>query len=362
MGIRIGHASRPEGSGVNGNAGDQTGKEVCIRQFYSMPADFVAIHPDAAVRERHARACEAGCANDNIGYSQFGADNRNTLNTLAKQVGYDLSKITKKCNTDCSAFMNVCAVASGASGVSYGGNGWVTSNMRAALKAAGYKIITEWSYITSDAYAVRGAIYVKESQHTFCALDNGSKAKQMLKAAGIESGDSSSASSGNAGQTSNTGSGLSKTPKWKGVVDVDDSTLNVRKWAGTEYDRLKSYPQLNKGEEVEVCDSVKAKDGSTWYYIRIKGKTFGFVHSAYIKKAEEEKAETGKEKTAKIEVGDTVKFTGAAHYTSSYASGKKKTASPCEAKVTNKSEGKPHPYHLVGQKVHGWVDASDVTK
>jgi len=30
---------------------------------------------------------------------------------------------------------------------------------------------------------------------------------------------------------------------------------------------------------------VKAKDGSVWYYIRIDGRIYGFVHSAYIAKA-----------------------------------------------------------------------------
>ena len=45
-----------------------------------------------------------------------------------------------------------------------------------------------------------------------------------------------------------------------------------------------SYPQLNPGTQVEVCDSVKAADGSTWYYIRIAGKVYGFAHSDYIKK------------------------------------------------------------------------------
>lgn len=187
MSVRIGHASRPEGRGVNGAAGDQTGKEVCVRDWYNMNADFVAIHPDANVREKHAKACEAGCRNNNIGYSQFGTDNRNTLNTLAKAVNYDLSKITKKCNADCSAFQNVCAVASGAKGVTYGSNGWTTSTMKAALKAAGYIIITGKKYLQSADYCVRGAIYVKASSHTVCGLDNGAKASQTLKAAGITS-------------------------------------------------------------------------------------------------------------------------------------------------------------------------------
>ena len=152
MSVLIGHASISEKGTINGAKGDSTKKEVCTRTWYSKPWDFMAIHPDAAVRERHAKAIEDACANNNIGYGQ---GDRNTLNALAKAIGYDLSKVGK-CNCDCSSLQNVAAVASGASGVSYGSNGWVTSNMKAKLKAAGYIIITDSKYLTSEAYCVRG--------------------------------------------------------------------------------------------------------------------------------------------------------------------------------------------------------------
>ena len=74
----------------------------------------------------------------------------------------------------------------------------------------------------------------------------------------------------------------SKTPKWAGKVTA--TKLKVRKWAGTEYAQLKSYPTLAKGNLVDVCDTIKAKDGTSWYYIRIAGKYFGFVSAKYIKK------------------------------------------------------------------------------
>lgn len=75
---------------------------------------------------------------------------------------------------------------------------------------------------------------------------------------------------------------IQKNPIWKGVVTAD--ALNVRTWAGTNNPRLQSYPLIYKGAIVDVCDVVNAKDGSRWYYIRIDGKIYGFVHSAYIKK------------------------------------------------------------------------------
>ena len=66
---------------------------------------------------------------------------------------------------------------------------------------------------------------------------------------------------------------------------VTASSLNVRTWAGAEYPNIKKYPTLNKGNKVDVMNfTQKAKDGASWYYIRIAGKYFGFVSAKYIKK------------------------------------------------------------------------------
>lgn len=80
-----------------------------------------------------------------------------------------------------------------------------------------------------------------------------------------------------------TSGGINKSPKWVGKVTA--SSLNVRSWAGTEHANIKSYPLLYKGNLVDVCDTVKAKDGGSWYYVRIAGKIYGFVSAEYIDKA-----------------------------------------------------------------------------
>lgn len=80
---------------------------------------------------------------------------------------------------------------------------------------------------------------------------------------------------------------------WVGEVNVSaGSTLAVRTWAGTEYPKIKSYPELGRGNRVRVLGSLKAIDGSTWYKIAINNaKTnnkdiIGFVSSKYIKKVQ----------------------------------------------------------------------------
>jgi hypothetical protein len=60
--------------------------------------------------------------------------------------------------------------------------------------------------------------------------------------------------------------------------------IDVKTWAGAEYNNIKSWPQLAKGNLVDICDTVKDSKGKAWYYVRIAGKYYGFVHSAYLKR------------------------------------------------------------------------------
>ena len=172
MAIKIGHASIDENKkSKGGSAGDQTGKEVCTRTWYNGGWQFVLRPTSTTLAEKSAKACEKGCANSNIGYDQ---NQRNTLNTQAKKVNYDLSKITTKCETDCSAFMTVCAISGGAD-IEYGGNAPTTSTMKIRFANSGdYTILTDSKYLTSDKYLKRGDILVKAGSHTVMVLENGS--------------------------------------------------------------------------------------------------------------------------------------------------------------------------------------------
>lgn len=255
MSVRIGHASISESGSINGSKGDSTGREVCIRDWYNKPWDFMAIHPDAGVREKHAAAIEAACNNDNIGYGQ--AD-RNTLYALAKNVDFDLSRVGR-CNCDCSSLQNVAAVASGAPGVSYGSNGWTTSVMRNYLRNAGYKII-EGAYTANAEYCVRGAIYVNAGSHTVCGLDNGSNADQTLSAAGI------------GGQAPSNEENTSYAGKGIGTATAKMS-MNVRSGAGTNYG---SVGGVSSGKSVEVLEALS----NGWYKIVWPGASCGYAYTS----------------------------------------------------------------------------------
>lgn len=182
--IKIGHASISEQNSVNGVAGDSTGREVYINDDF----DIASLEPNVLLRpktqtlaEKSAKACEAGCTNNCIGYSQNG---RNTLYNLVKNVGYDLSKVTTNCNTDCSAFMTVCAIAGG-SKIAYGSNAPTTTNMRTRFKQSGdYAVLTDSKHLTMTDYLKRGDILVCEGSHTVMVLENGNSMADEIEDSG----------------------------------------------------------------------------------------------------------------------------------------------------------------------------------
>ena len=193
MAVRIGHASIDEnGKATGGAAGDQNGREVLVRQWYEKPWNVLLRPLRPEVAEKSARMCEAACANENIGYDQYG---RNTLYTKAKAVGFDLAAIDTACECDCSSFMHVCAMAGGA-GLTYGSNGHTTRTMVKEFVASGeYVKLTGSEYLTSDRLLKRGDILVKEGSHTVMVLDNGA---EVTKSGGVDLPELGAGASGDA--------------------------------------------------------------------------------------------------------------------------------------------------------------------
>lgn len=173
MAIKIGHASMDErGKAAGGAAGDQTGKEVCVRSWYSGGWHTVLRPKSRAIAEKSAKACEAACENPNIGYDQAG---RNSLYAAAKEASFDLSGIDKPCACDCSSLMHVCMIAGGAN-MAYGSNATTTGVMvREIMNTGDFEKLTDSKYLTTDRYLKRGDILVKKG-HTAMVLEDGAEA------------------------------------------------------------------------------------------------------------------------------------------------------------------------------------------
>ena len=173
MTVRIGHASIDENKQTHGGAaGDQTGKEVCVRTWYNHAKGWVLLRcKNGAAREKIAKAMEAACDNPDIGYDQY---QRDTLFNNVKAAGWDPSKTTKKVETDCSALVRVC--------IAYAFGQDVAGNIRtisepAALVATGlFDKFTADKYTASSDYLLRGDILCNPfGGHTVVVLDNGAK-------------------------------------------------------------------------------------------------------------------------------------------------------------------------------------------
>ena len=276
MTIRIGHASIDEnGKATGGASGDQNGKEVCIRNWYNGGWEFLVRPKNNAVAEKMALACEAGCANNNIGYDQ---NQRNTLNTQARKVNYDLSKITTPCETDCSAFVSVCVLAAGVD-LDYEGNLPTTRTLQSKLTQTGaFEIYTDSQYLTGTDYLRRGDILCKAGSHTVMVLSNGAKAAP-------------SASSSKSNATGSAACTVKATDRAKsflkslaGTYTVTADWLNVRYGAGVAKPKMTSIP---KGTKVICYGYYTAVLGVTWLYVQFTDNGVlhaGFVSNKYLKK------------------------------------------------------------------------------
>lgn len=158
-----------------GAAGDQTGTEWYVRNWYNGSWKYVLRHPNSKTRALIAEMARNAANNNNIGYDQ---NERLTFWTQLKAANYRPENIKTKCEADCSS--GVAAIVKGAGyrlgdtklqGVS---TSVYTGNEKAALTNAGFTVLSASKYLTSDAYLVEGDILLSNG-HTCTNLTNGSK-------------------------------------------------------------------------------------------------------------------------------------------------------------------------------------------
>ena len=166
MSVLIAHASIDEhGRAKGGQSGDQTGKEVCIREWYNKPWQYLIRFRDSTMANRVAQCMEAAAKNDKIGYDQ---NQRNTLLREARKYNYDVSKVKVNCETDCSALVALACMYAGIpeSTLTLSGNSATTRNLRMMLKMTGEVDIYSTPLYTSRTEKLRrGDILLKEGSH-----------------------------------------------------------------------------------------------------------------------------------------------------------------------------------------------------
>lgn len=182
--VKISNSGSDEhGNYKGGAAGDNTGKEWYIRDWYNRPWNCVLRHPDPEVRACLADLATKAANNNRIGYDQY---QRETYWRELQKVNYDPSKITVACEADCSAGVIANIKAAGhilnrpeLQNITC----TYTGNMRAGLKAAGFACLTDSKYLTSSAFLVAGDVLLNDKHHTATAVTNGIQSDGSIPAA-----------------------------------------------------------------------------------------------------------------------------------------------------------------------------------
>lgn len=172
MHVKIGSARIDERGRIHGGkAGNQTGKELSIQNWYRHSKGWRVLRcTDTSKAEKIAAAMEAACRNRNIGYDQY---ERSTLYNLAKLVGFDPGKVIKPCETDCSALVRVCLAYAGIMT-----DNFLTTDEAQKILATGYFVeLKDGKYTDHSDHLRRGDILVTRTKgHTVVVLNSGDKA------------------------------------------------------------------------------------------------------------------------------------------------------------------------------------------
>ena len=160
------------GKAHGGKAGNQTGKELKKQKWYKHSKGWRVFRAKRdEVAEKIAACAEAAVANLHIGYDQY---QRNTLYKEAAKFGFDVSKVTKDVECDCSALVRVCCAFAGIMGLP---EGFRTTNEPKNLLATGEFVELKGSkYTDQSLFLGRGDILCTATQgHTVVVANNGSK-------------------------------------------------------------------------------------------------------------------------------------------------------------------------------------------
>lgn len=187
--VIIAHASLGEGGKVkNGVAGDQTGKEVCKRSWYSKPWNYVIRFRNAIMRDRIATCMEMAAENDHIGYDQ---NQRNTLLKECRKYNYDVSKVMIDCEVDCSSLVSIACMYAGVpeSLLVMNGNCATTRTLRNLLKLTGEVDVYQTALYTGRPdRLLRGDILLAEGSHVAVVVQEDNKNPYKLSKISLTSG------------------------------------------------------------------------------------------------------------------------------------------------------------------------------
>ena len=264
MAVKLSNCGHDEnGRYAGGRAGDQTGTEYQIINWYSRPWKCVLRFENKNVAAMIADMAKKAALNNLIGYDQGTAGNSNDRYTFwqhLKASNYDPAQITIACESDCSA--STAAIIKGAGyrlGIPALQNVSIyltTYNMRKTLVAAGAKLFTEKKYLTSGDYIMAGDILLNDDHHVAIAVTSGAKAGTGNTTTTKPATDTGNASGISKGETVYT-------------VKAGDTLSGIAAKYGTTYQKLASYNGIANPNVINVGQKIKIPGkGYTTYTVK----------------------------------------------------------------------------------------------
>ena len=241
------HASLNEKGGIyGGKTGDQTGREICIRDYYDKPWDFVLRYPDSVLADEYTKKAEEIARDDSHGYDQI------------HRQGPDY---------DCSSLVVHCVDSVGIPVRRYSS---YTGDMKAGFLKCGFVLVDTNAPVASPDAS-------KTSGDTIHVVTKGENLTQISKRYGVSIEDILKANpfikNPNKIYIGDKLLIKGKTPKGSviGTVKTRGADLNIRAGKGTNY---KIIGTLKNGEKVEVDTT-----GGEW--LKLTGRA-GYVSATYI--------------------------------------------------------------------------------
>ncbi|MDO4493824.1 MAG: NlpC/P60 family protein [Clostridia bacterium] len=167
--MRIGHAVMNENGGARGGvAGDSTGKEIRIQQWYDRTGGWqIYLEPkERALGDLAAEWMEKICGDARFGYDQ--ADRWSGYKEIKKR-GFDGAKPS---DFDCSSLVISCYILAGVDLLPTG----YTQNMARYLMNTGlFNEYTDEEHLRGTELLRRGGVLIAPGKHTCMVLDDGER-------------------------------------------------------------------------------------------------------------------------------------------------------------------------------------------
>ena len=255
--------------------------ECSMQEWYLHPLGWVVARAKTE-EQRHkiAQNSEYICNNPFIGYDQ---PRDQTLYKIAKQYGFDASRVETPCDTDCARKIRVCVLYAGIDCPDF-----YTATEISVLKSTGqFDILTDPKYTESPDYLLRGDILcTKTKGHTVVVLSDGDKAREHKKEDGLY------IATGNVYQRTGPGT---EYPIIQTVIKGDSvkGSAVIGNWLQCEYKGKSGYCSMKYLEQTTANPSLHAKLTGNAYVRMVPGMTGKILGVA---KKDETATLTGNEK------------------------------------------------------------------